>query len=112
VLLVGGTRRSNHASAISAVFGLDVFGAFGGGSDRLLPAYLLPWLFIMVANHGFCDALSMGSIASSKATLDARVAVVCSTAVPRRHSYHLFTFHFCFKGAAYTTVCTGGNDRM
>ncbi len=111
-LLVGATRRRDAADGLAAVLVLDALELGGDAADRFLPRRLAPGVGDLVAHHRIEDALLVGGVAPSEATLDARVAAVGLAVLVGDHAHDFFAAHLGLERAADAAIGARRDDGM
>src|SRR5215211_6333051 len=72
--LVRATGRTDPTDSAHAVLVLKLAEVLGGERDRLVPAYLAPWIGDPLTDHWLEHAVLVRRVAPGKAALDAGVA--------------------------------------
>src|SRR5262249_26501904 len=110
--LVGAARGGNATHGILAVLVLDALELGRNATDGLLPCGFTPRIGDLVAHHRLQDALLVGGIAPSEASLDAGMPAIGLAVLEWHHAHALLAAHLCLKGAANAAVGASGDDRM
>ncbi|MNK74678.1 hypothetical protein D3C87_941980 [compost metagenome] len=104
--------RGNAAYGFPAILPLDTPELRGNVREGLLPRDFPPWIADLFADHRVENAIPVGGITISKATLDAGMAAIGLPVLPRHHAHQFFTAHFRLEGAADAAIGAGRDHGM
>ncbi len=110
--LIRAAGRGDAANGLFPIGALDTPELRRNVGEGFLPGDFPPRIADLFANHRVEDTISVGRISVSEAALDAGMATVCLSILPRHHAHQLFTTHFRLEGATDAAIGAGGDHRM